>query len=106
MLLLEVCAGMTCCNASQCCLCKWWQPLSLCMYTYRGNFNVVKLLLKAGASTELENDERCWTPIFFAAAQIDDQVNILKLLVENGAVITKRDKLGQTVLDIATQLNN
>ena len=42
----------------------------LCVATYRGNFNVVKLLLKAGASTELENDEHCWTPIFFAAAQI------------------------------------
>ena len=78
----------------------------LCVATYRGNFNIVKLLLKAGASTELENDERCWTPIFFAAAQIDDQVNILKLLIENGAVLTKKDKLGKTVLDIATQLGN
>ena len=45
-----------------------------------------------------------WTPLFYAVRS--NQIEVVKILLENGADPTVRDKDGNTILDIAIQKNH
>lgn len=72
------------------------------MYASSGPFpNTVKVLLKAGADPNLTDDEQNWTPAMMAAAE--GQLEVLKVLVENGADLEMVDVDGESPLYFATR---
>jgi ankyrin repeat protein len=60
---------------------------------------VVKHLLQAGANVEKANAETGVTPLILAAA--NGRLNVMELLLQNGADATKRENTGRTAFDAA-----
>jgi glycerophosphodiester phosphodiesterase len=68
-----------------------------------GNVDYVSLILKAsrerGASLDVPDSSRAWTPLFFACA--DGNVEISRLLIDAGSSQTHQDRLGWTAKEVA-----
>ncbi len=70
------------------------------MFASTGPFTpAVELLIKAGANVNATDSHENWTPVMFAAGE--GQLEVIKLLVANGADIAKVDVDGESALDFA-----
>ena len=63
-----------------------------------GSPRLVRMLIKAGASLDLRNDDG-WTALHHAAEH--DKSDAAKILIEAGADVSARDNKGRTPLDVA-----
>lgn len=61
----------------------------------QGNFEIVEILIQAGANPNITDNEG-WTPLMRAALAGNPQ--IVKLLISNGADVTKRNSIGESVI--------
>ncbi|WP_430814278.1 ankyrin repeat domain-containing protein [Carboxylicivirga sp. RSCT41] len=74
---------------------------SALMFASTGPFApAVEVLIKAGADVNAIDSHENWTPVMFAAGE--GQLEVIKLLVANGADLTKLDTDGESALDFAT----
>jgi N-acyl-D-amino-acid deacylase len=64
--------------------------------TILGNVENVRLLLKAGARTEMRTSSGKYTPLMFAAFRNDPK--LVQMLLDAGAEVNARDAVGSTVL--------
>ncbi len=70
------------------------------MYASTGPFvSTVEILLKSGAEPNITDDEQNWTAAMMAAAE--GQLEVLKVLVNNGADLEMVDVDGESSLDFA-----
>lgn len=70
------------------------------MFASTGPFApAVDLLIKAGANVNAIDSHENWTPVMFAAGE--GQLEVIKLLVANGADLSKVDIDGESALDFA-----
>ncbi len=78
-----------------------WSPLHASVM--RGDTNIVTLLISGGCAVD-PIDERGFTPLLLGLHQgLGDQPAIIDVLVSAGANVEKRDKNGNSVLDLARQ---
>ncbi|CCE64664.1 hypothetical protein TPHA_0I01580 [Tetrapisispora phaffii CBS 4417] len=68
------------------------------------NFEIAKVLLQNGASTEVPEKLFSWTPLFIAA--VENNLEIAKLLIEYGAHVYVFDESGWTPLEQAVLHGN
>jgi ankyrin repeat protein len=92
---------------------KWdgWSALKLACYIggSTGDLNIARLLLEAGASTELRLNKRGWAALmFFAGAPACGGANIpvVELLLDYGAEVNAVDDIGMTPLISAAYTGN
>jgi len=72
-------------------------PLQIAVW--KGHKECVKALLDQGADLEAKDDEQKRTPLFSACEKQD--LDIVLLLIERGACINAKDRLGRTPLHLA-----
>ena len=77
-----------------------WPPTLLCRATQFGLKNVVRTLLKLGASFETAIAPQNMTPLHFAARH--GQAEIASILLESGASLENQNEYGWTPLHIAS----
>ena len=86
---------------------RWQSPRQVqeltesCWHVYKGNHSlIVKILLDSGANVNASND---WgiTPLMKAAANPKCSVQLIKLLIKQGADTTITNRLGQFALHFA-----
>ncbi|KAI1300290.1 Glycerophosphoryl diester phosphodiesterase family-domain-containing protein [Xylaria venustula] len=65
-----------------------------------GRVDIITLLLQAGAKVDLSEHPRQWTPLFEAA--VNDRVEAVQYLIENGSNAALTDCLGWTAKELAT----
>ncbi|KAI0974456.1 Glycerophosphoryl diester phosphodiesterase family-domain-containing protein [Xylaria arbuscula] len=65
-----------------------------------GRVDIITLLLQAGANVDVIEHPRQWTPLFEAA--VNDRVEAVQYLIENGSNAALTDCLGWTVKELAT----
>jgi ankyrin repeat protein len=78
---------------------------ALHMGTASGNVDVVKLLLDAGARVD-PLDVRGMTPLMWSVSTDRPQPRVVRMLLDKGADVSLRSKLGENVLDWARKFNN
>ena len=78
-----------------------WPPVLLCQAALSGLEHVVKVLLKHGASLKLAVTLHDLTPLHLAARH--GHAEVVKVLLENEANLTARDKNGLTPLHTASE---
>ena len=74
-----------------------------------GNFEMVKFLIENGANVNIENHYSTIYPIFDAITSLNNQkthLQIIQLLIDNGANIKKVDSFGNTLLYHAIEQEN
>jgi len=70
------------------------------MFASTGPFTqAVKMLINAGANVNATDNQEKWTPVMMAAAE--GQLEVVKLLVANGADLSMVDVDGESSLDFA-----
>jgi hypothetical protein len=65
---------------------------------------IVKTLLEAGADTKM-HDDRGMTPLMFSVASDNQDVRVVKLLIEHASDVNATDSAGDKVLDWARKFN-
>lgn len=70
----------------------------------RDNESVVLSLVKHNANVNIQCEVNNWTPIFFAVR--NKNLKIVKLLLEKGADINKKDAMGASILPLACLVND
>ncbi|KAF6226268.1 hypothetical protein HO133_009134 [Letharia lupina] len=78
-----------------------WPPTLLCRVAQFGLNDVIKRLLKCGASLEAAATLHGWTPLHLAARH--GHAEVVKVLLYNKASLTALDELGLTPLHIASK---
>ena len=74
-----------------------------------GNFEMVKFLIENGANVNIENHYSTIYPIFDVITSLNNQkthLQIIQLLIDNGANIKKVDSFGNTLLYHAIEQEN
>lgn len=78
-----------------------WTPLLAAVFS--NSTNVIPDLLDAGADINLAAKDG-ETPLMMALIRGDDSVGLVKYLIDKGADLSRKDNLGQTVIDLANSL--
>lgn len=65
---------------------------------YGANYECSKILLKEGATIDIVEDNEGWTPLFKAVNS--DHLDVVELLLDNGANFNHVDKNGDGIFDI------
>jgi ankyrin repeat protein len=66
-----------------------------------GDTNLMKLLIQSHADMNVRDNEEQWTPMMIAT--MNSKVEIVRLLINNGADPYAVDSTGKTALDLARQ---
>jgi ankyrin repeat protein len=69
---------------------------------WKGHYEVVKLLLEAGADANAQNSNDHWGTTPLHAAAHANQAQIAELLIEHGADVNARDSNGKTPIHHTT----
>eukprot|EP01156_Anaeramoeba_ignava_P006743 Anaeramoba_ignava/a349445_52.p1 GENE.a349445_52~~a349445_52.p1 ORF type:complete len:837 (-),score=235.86 a349445_52:55-2565(-) len=72
----------------------------LCAASQKKNFEIIKLLVEHGAILKYENIENIQTPLHIACRN-QDNLKIIKFLVDSGSYINQKDYAGRTPLHVA-----
>jgi ankyrin repeat protein len=76
---------------------KGWTPLESASLERYGHLDIVRLLLQAGAARAVDSrNEKGWNPILVAPQH--EQLDIVRLLLGNGADVDPRDAEDRTTL--------
>lgn len=71
-------------------------PLMNAIIAEYADIKIVKMLIGNGADVNAKDTVQCWTPLHFAVRE--GHFDIVKLLLESGAVIDAQDAFGNTPL--------
>ncbi len=71
-----------------------------------GHYEVVKVLLEAGADPNYGADKDGYTALMWAAKNFEEQLEMVRVLLEAGAEVNVKSKHGETALKIAEQYLN
>lgn len=75
------------------------------MFAATGPFApAVEMLIKAGANVNITDNHESWTPVMMAASE--GQLEVVKILVANGADLSMVDTDGESPLDFAKSKNH
>jgi ankyrin repeat protein len=76
----------------------------LLIATKKGNINIVRILITAGADVNAMEPRNGYAPLFLSA--VDNNLEIMKILIASGAEINTKDNYGQNILAHTINNNN
>jgi len=88
-------------NTSEVTVTKVVKVNPFCIAIAKGDFDTVKKMIQFGENVNKSSNGK--TPLMYAARY--NRVEIVSLLLKNGAKLTSKDKDGQTAIDYATAAN-